>query len=73
MRWRAARCSACNRPVAACICASVQRRHDRENRRQGQPGQYVAHPANGARRWCSACGCLVREGRCVSATCGKTT
>jgi hypothetical protein len=65
-----ARCTRCSRQRAACICASVQRRHQRENRRERKPQQYVANPANRAHKWCS-CGALIRDGKCVSATCGK--
>lgn len=70
MAWRAVKCSACSRPAAACICASVARRHRRENRRTFTAKQYVVAPKSGV-RWCTSCGCQVRDGRCVSATCGK--
>jgi hypothetical protein len=69
MAW--GRCSACDRKYAACICRSVQRRHVREAKRAPKAQQYVATRTNRARQWCS-CGCLIRDGKCVSATCGKT-
>jgi hypothetical protein len=66
------RCTRCTRLRAACICASVGRRHRQENRRQPKPQQYVANPANRKHEWCS-CGALIRNGKCVSATCGRRT
>ena len=62
----------CSRQRAARICPSVQYRHRKENRRQGQPLQYPANPANRGHRWYS-CGALIRDDKCVLATCGKST
>ena len=64
------RCTRCDRLRAACIGESVGRRHRKQDARERKPQQYVANPANRSHRWCS-CGCLIREGRCVSATCAS--
>jgi hypothetical protein len=64
------RCTRCDRLRAACICESVGRRHRNHDRRERKPQQFVANPANRTHKWCSY-GALVRNGRCVSATCGN--
>jgi hypothetical protein len=64
------RCTRCDRLPAACVCESVGRRHRKQDARARKPQQYIAAPANRAHRWCS-CGALIRDGKCVSATCGK--
>ena len=72
MGWlRESKCGVCSRAAAACICRSVQRRHKRENAREAKPKQYVAAAHLAMHDWCS-CGCLIRDGKCVSATCGKS-
>jgi hypothetical protein len=49
----------------------VQRRWRNEDRRQPKAQQFVANPAYRSHKWCS-CGALIRGGKCVSATCGKS-
>lgn len=66
-------CTKCQRKksgLGRCRCTAVRRGWEAQGRRERKPQQYVANPANKAHKWCS-CGALVRDGKCVSATCGK--
>lgn len=65
------KCTRCQRLRATCICETVRRRHRKQDARERKPRQFVANPGNRSHKWCS-CGCLIRDGKCVSATCGKS-
>ena len=68
-----ARCGKHRSLTGRCGCGAIRRGWGKTAKGQTAPtpGVTVVHRANRSHKWCS-CGALIRDGKCVSATCGKS-